>query len=129
MSELYCDEAGNSGQNLLDPEQPTFVLASTDLGRSEATELLDVVRSPQGGEPKFKTLKRTTDGVRRLTRLFTDPRLNKSRIAITAFHKRYMVVTKMVDLISETVFHGIGEDLYKRGANIAMSNMLYYCNR
>jgi Protein of unknown function (DUF3800) len=127
MSELYCDEAGNSGQNLLDPEQPIFVLASTDLGRSEASDLLDIVRSSQGGEPKFKTLKKTPDGIRRLARLFTDPRLNKTRIATTAFHKRYMVVTKMVDLISETIVHGMGEDLYKRGANIALSNMLYYC--
>lgn len=44
-----------------------------------------------------------------------------------AFHKRFMVVTKMVDLIAESLFHELGEDLYKQGANIAMSNMLFYC--
>jgi hypothetical protein len=127
MSEIYCDEAGNSGQNLLDPDQPIFVLASTDLGYTEAAELLDRIRSPQGGEPKFKTLKKTRDGISRLAVLYTDPRLNQSRIAITAFHKKYLVVTKMVDLIAETIFHNLGEDLYKRGANIAMSNMLFAC--
>ncbi len=127
MSEIYCDEAGNSGENLLDPRQPAFVLASTDLGYSEAKDLLGKVRSRQGGEPKFKTLKRTPDGVRRLSELFTDPRLNSDRVAISVFHKRFMIVTKMVDLIAETVIHNIGEDLYRRGANIAMSNMLYLC--
>jgi hypothetical protein len=127
MGDIYCDEAGNSGENLLDPEQPTFALASTDLRRQEAVELLASVRSAQGGEPKFKTLKKTPDGVRRLTGLLTDPRMNKARIALTVFHKRYMVVTKLVDLIAESVYDSIGEDLYKRGANIAMSNMLYYC--
>jgi hypothetical protein len=30
-------------------------------------------------------------------------------------------------LIVETIFHHLDEDLYKRGANIAMSNMLYAC--
>lgn len=38
-----------------------------------------------------------------------------------------MVVTKMVDLIVETLMNDMGEDLYKRGGNIAMSNMLYHC--
>lgn len=127
MADIYCDEAGNSGQNLLDPEQPVFVLASTDLSHAEADELLEVVRSRQAGEPKFKTLKKTPDGVRRLTSLFSDPRLNKDRVVITAMHKRFMVVTKVVDLIAETLTYRLGEDLYKQGANIALSNMLYCC--
>ena len=127
MTDIYCDEAGNSGQNLLDPEQPVFVLASTDFSHAEADEILEVVRSRQGGEPKFKTLKKTPDGVRRLTALFSDPRLNKDRVVITAMHKRFMVVTKVVDIIAETLAHSIGEDLYKQGANIALSNMLHYC--
>jgi len=38
-SEVYCDEAGNSGENLLDADQPAFVLASTDFGRSEPNDL------------------------------------------------------------------------------------------
>lgn len=127
MSVIYCDESGNSGEKLLDKDQPFFVLASNDFGRSEALTLLDHLRSHQGGEPKFKTLKKTADGVRRLTQLFADPRLNKNRIVVDIYHKRFMVVTKMVDLIAETLMHEHGEDLYQRGGNIAMSNMLYYC--
>ncbi|MDE2259898.1 MAG: DUF3800 domain-containing protein, partial [Betaproteobacteria bacterium] len=127
MSIIYCDESGNSGERLLDKDQPLFVLGSNDFGKSEAISLLEHVRSPQGAEPKFKTLKRTQDGIRRLIGLFADPRLNINRVAVDVYHKRYMVVTKMVDLIAETLMHEMGEDLYRRGANIAMSNMLYYC--
>ncbi len=127
MTTIYCDESGNSGERLIEKKQPFFVLASNDYGQSEALNLLEHVRSHQGGEPKFKVLKKTPEGIRRLTRLFADPRLNNNRVVVDVYHKRFMVVTKMVDLIAETLFHEIGEDLYQRGANIAMSNMLYYC--
>jgi len=127
MSVIYCDESGNSGEYLLDKEQPFFVLASNDFGRLEAIDLLEHLRSHQGGEPKFSRLKKNADGIRRLTRLFADPRLNKNRVVVDVYHKRFMVVTKMVDLIAETLMHQSGEDLYQRGGNIAMSNMLNYC--
>jgi hypothetical protein len=93
----------------------------------DASTLLDHVRSVQGGEPKFSTLRRRPDGIKRLIRFLSDPRLNKDRVCISVFHKRYMIVAKLVDLIAETLIHKIGGDLYKRGGNIAMSNILYYC--
>lgn len=127
MTTIYCDEAGNTGANLLDPEQPFFILASNDFSEEEATALLDYVRSAQGGEPKFSTLRRRPESIARLIRFLSDPRLNKDRVCISVFHKRYMIVTKLVDLIAETLIHKIGGDLYERGGNIAMSNLLYYC--
>lgn len=127
MTTIYCDEAGNTGEHLLDPQQPCFVLASNDLSREEATALVKIVASPQGGEPKFSTLKRTSAGQRRLSQLLTDPRLNKDRVVIFALHKKFMVYTKLVDLVMETILHDRGVDLYKDGANIATANMLFYC--
>lgn len=127
MTTIYCDEAGNTGANLLDPDQPFFVLASNDLSVDEANDLLEHVRSGQGGEPKFTTLKRRPEGVDRLIRLLADPRLNDNRVRVEVFHKRYMVVTKMVDLVAETLIHDVGGNLYERGGNLAMSNFLYYC--
>ena len=127
MTTIYCDEAGNTGANLLDPEQPFFVLASNDLSDEEANSLLEHVRLAQGAEPKFSTLRRRPEGIARVIRLLADPRLNGYRVRVSVFHKRYMVVSKMVDLVAETLIHHIGGDLYERGANIAMSNLLYYC--
>jgi hypothetical protein len=124
---IYCDEAGNTGANLLDPDQPFFILASNDLSGGEALALLEHVRSGQGGEPKFSVLRRRPEGIARVIRLLSDPRLNKDRIRIGVFHKRYMIVSKMVDLVAETLIHEMGGDLYERGGNIAMANVLYYC--
>jgi hypothetical protein len=56
VTTIYCDEAGNTGANLLDPDQPFFLLASNDFSSSEADALLEHVRSGQGGEPKFSVL-------------------------------------------------------------------------
>lgn len=126
MKTIYCDEAGHSGQNLLDPAQPYFVLASNNYGPLEALEILEVVRSSQTGESKFASLKRSTTGTGRLIRLLTDPRLNASRIVVDVFHKRYMVATKVIDLVMETLLHERGVDLYREGANIAAANVLFY---
>ena len=127
MPTIYCDEAGNSGANLLDQDQPCFVLASNDFSREEAEALLDHVRSPQGAEPKFSSLRKSGGGVAKLIRFLSDPRLANERVLVDVFHKRFMVTTKLVDLVAETVIHRMGGDLYERGANIAMSNMLHYC--
>ena len=127
MSAIYCDEHGNTGQRLLDPEQPVFALAATDYSAAEATELLEHVRSQTADEVKFKTLRKTPAGRARLARLLTDPRLNPTRVTAFSMDKRYMVVTKLVDLIMETVLNRMGVDLYERGANLATANMIYTC--
>lgn len=126
MSIIYCDEAGNTGANLLDPEQPIFVLASNDFSVEEAGNLLLHVNSGQANEPKFSTLKRTESGIARIIAFLADPRLNRHRVQIDVYHKRYMIVTKMVDLVAETIFHQRGMDLYAEGGNLVMSNLLFY---
>ncbi len=127
MTIIYCDESGNSGERLIDGDQPFFILASNDYGAAEAQALLEHVRSAQAAEPKFKTLKKSPDGIRRMTHFLADPRLNRFRVIVNVFHKRFMVVTKLVDLVAETLAHNMGFDLYQRGANIAMANVLYCC--
>lgn len=126
-STIYADETGNSGEHLLDPEQPIFALASNDFGAQEAAELLTHVAVQKGSEPKFSTLKKTAAGEARLAKLLSDPRLNKTRVMVDWMHKPYMVVTKMVDLVMETLYHNDGGDLYENAANVALSNMLFYC--
>lgn len=127
MATVFCDEAGNTGANLLDKDQPFFVLASNNFSAEEAEELLGHVQLPRDSEPKFTTLKKSGAGVAKLIRFLSDPRLSNERVVVDVFHKPFMVVTKLVDLVAETLIHQIGGDLYQHGANIAMSNMLHYC--
>jgi hypothetical protein len=119
MYTIYCDEAGNSGENLLDADQPVYVPASNDFTTTEASALLQHVQLPRSSEPKFKILKKNNKGVSRLLAFLADPLLTRERLAVSVFHKRFMIVTKIVDLIFETLIQQVGGDLYVNGANIA----------
>lgn len=124
---IYFDENGNTGERLLDANQSFFVLASNDYDRGEAVELVRGLLSQGAAEAKFKTLKKTPAGRARLTQLLVDPRFNASRVAAFVIDKRFMVFTKLVDTVMETLlYEATGADLYKRGANLATANMMYY---
>jgi len=117
------DEAGNSGGNLLDRHQPIFVLASVSLSDEDAARLL-----PQRDrEYKFSVLKRSARGRQDIIGLLDSDVLAEDRYLISGFHKPFMAITKMVDLLVEPLAYRDGVDLYERGANLALSNMLYFC--
>jgi len=50
---IYFDESGNSGERLIDDDQPFFMLASNDFSATEARALLEHVRSHQVAEPNI----------------------------------------------------------------------------
>ncbi|MDK1383680.1 hypothetical protein QN078_25360, partial [Ralstonia nicotianae] len=124
---IYVDEHGNTGERLLDPVQPIFSLASNDYTDDEAKRLATGLLSQGAPEAKFKTLKKTPAGRDRLKRFLTDSAVTSDHIAVFLIHKRYMVFAKLVDILMETALHAKGFDLYKRGANLATTNFLYYC--
>jgi hypothetical protein len=116
------DESGNSGANLLDPEQPVFVLASVCVSDDEAANLID----PKTDEIKFSKLRRSAIGRRKILEILNSKSLSAEKILISGFHKPFMVITKIVDLLIEPLLYDSGIDLYERGANIAMANMLFF---
>lgn len=123
MPIVAFDEAGNTGGNLLDAEQPVFVLASVCL----SDEHLAQFAQNRDGEYKFSALKRSSRGRQAILELLDSPILTEDSYLVSGFHKEFMIVTKMVDLLIEPLAYRDGIDLYERGANIAVSNMLYYC--
>src|SRR5207249_11198249 len=105
--------------NLLDPDQPVFVLASVQLSSSSATALI----GSRPHELKFANLKRSQTGQRRIIELLDSSVLTEDRVILSGFHKPFMAVTKLVDLLVEPLFYAKGIDLYERGGNLAMANM------
>ena len=118
MSTVYCDESGNTGAALLDPAQPAFALASNDFTAEEAKNLLELVQS-NAAEPKFSALKGSAKGVEKILAFVAHELVRPERIVITVDHKEYMVVTKIVDMLVESLAYDDGIDLYQRGGNIA----------
>lgn len=125
--EVAFDEAGNTGADLLNPDQPVFALASVALLPVEADELLATIRTPQSRELKFSSLKRTESGRRRLRRVLESRVLTPEHVALSLFHKRFHAVGKMVDLLIEPIAHRDGLDFYQRGFNISYCNLLHIC--
>jgi len=124
---LFLDESGNTGSNLLDPDQPVFTLSSCIFSEKEAETLLSLVDSNSPHEAHFKNLKRRKSGQDGIIRLMSSKLLNIKNVKINIFLKEFMITTKIVDLLIEHMLHMMGEDLYLNGRNIALSNMLYYC--
>lgn len=124
---IAFDEAGNSGQNLMDPEQPVFVLASVHLSDRDAKSGLATLKLKSDHEAHFKNIKRSNSGQKRIVEFLNSDFINEEMVKLSIYHKPYMVMTKFVDLLIEEMFHSLGFDLYKNGANIAMANMLYTC--
>lgn len=118
------DEAGNTGQNLLDLDQPVFVLASVSLDRAAAEELLARV-VPFGVEAKFSRLRRSSEGRSRVLDFLNSEAVSMDHLRFAVFHKRFMVVTKIVDMLVEPLASLRGHDLYARGENLAMANLIY----
>jgi hypothetical protein len=117
------DESGNTGQNLIDEAQPVFTLASVSMGDAEAASLLNQVKSGNAGEVKFARLRGNKAGQRRLLRLLSSPLLNVSTVRVGAYHKSFMVTTKMVDMLIENLLHNHGFNLYMKRGNLAMANL------
>lgn len=121
------DESGNTGQNLLDPAQPVFVLASVSFTDDETHELMEILAPKKGQEVHFLRFIKSDSGKSRMLKFCQSGLISQDKIMTSVFHKTYMVITKMVDMLVEPLFRETGFDLYKDGANIAMSNVYYKC--
>jgi hypothetical protein len=124
---VVFDESGNTGADLVRSEQPTFVLSSCDFDENESRALLDIVLTHQTREPKLSKIKKSAAGRRRIVEFISSSEITRERVKVSYFHKEYMALTKVVDLLVENVANATNFDLYKQGMNIAMSNMLHYC--
>jgi hypothetical protein len=126
MPEVAFDEAGNTGADLVNSEQPVFSLASVTLSYAEAERLLSNIRTSQTGEIKFSRLKRSASGLRRVKEVLADPILTSENVVFSMYHKRFMIAAKIVDLLIEPMAHRSNMDLHKGGLSFSYSNMLYY---
>jgi len=124
---VALDESGNTGQDLTNPAQPIFSLASVHLSDSETKEAIKILAASEGVETKFSSLIRSLAGRQRILSLFESPYAKVDKAKTYVVHKRYMIVGKIVDLLIEPLAYRNGFNLYQRGRNIAMTNLYYTC--
>jgi len=123
---IFFDEAGFTGYNFLDPNQPIFIIASTDIKPDHAEVLLKkAFPKYQGKEFKFSNIWGSTN-----QKGFFD--LAKSLqnvinpIYIYSINKRFAVLVKMVDFLLEPLANKAGYDFYANGYCWKLTNYIYY---
>jgi hypothetical protein len=123
---VFIDECGYTGEDLFNSQQPIFVLASMRLTEYQCNELkLKHFGEIKAKELKHSQLSRRKSHQKTIIRFLKDIIYEEKNIKFAIAHKRYVLVTKMVDILIETIANLDGIDLYKDGANIAYSNVLY----
>ncbi len=119
------DEAGNTGQDLLHPDQPMFVMSSVCFDANTAAGLARTLLSSQAREVKFTSLRKTARGRAKVLALLESEKITSETVKLYPMHKEFLVSTKIADLLVEKVTRQGGLDFYERGANLAYANLLH----
>jgi hypothetical protein len=123
---IYCDESGFTGYNLLDANQPIFVIASADINEQRAEDILrQSFPNYQGREVKFSKVWGTKN---RLGLLKFADYLAEFRDHSFAYmiNKRFAVLTKIVDFLIEPYMTDAGYDFYDDGFCWKYTNYIHF---
>lgn len=123
---IAFDESGNTGSDLLDEDQPVFILASVKLTIQQATDLKSIVQT-QSKELKFTRLKKYQKYHSQIISLLNNDLISDETIKIALFHKEYCIWVHTVDRLIEPLAYEDGFDFYENGLNLAFTNLLFYC--
>lgn len=80
--DIFFDESGNTGGNLLDPLQPVFTLSSSSISKQDALKALELTGSKSPTEAHFKTLRRRKSGQDGIIRLLESKYVNEENVKI-----------------------------------------------
>ena len=126
LMQIYCDESGNTGLDLLNGDQPIFALASTNLDEATCERLIKPFLRQGQTEAKYSKLKGTAQGQRLLLDLFSSPEIADEHVKALALDKTYYIITHIVDKLIEPTLHEGGIDLYQGDAHVGLVNLWYY---
>lgn len=116
--QIYCDEAGFTGANLLDANQPYFTFASTDIEEGVARELVakavDIFSLQSFQKPneelKGAELANDTEGKKALEWIFNECREN---FFVSIHDKLFAIAGKFFDLTFEPIISSFNQFLFK----------------
>ncbi len=126
LNRIFIDECGYTGEDLFNADQPVFILASFCLSDECCIELKNKYFSKvKAKELKHSRLSKYPAQQGMVIDFLRDMAKESDSVKFAIAHKRYALVTKIVDLIVEPMAHEDGLDFYQDGLNIAFSNILY----
>lgn len=125
MKQLYFDEAGFTGNNLLDEVQPYFCYLglSSDIECEQYFFSLKTKYGYSSGEVKGQKLCKTQKGQKLLKELWT---FCSDRVKFVLHNKKYALAAKIFEYVYEPVFAEHNTILYNSGLHLFFANFLYY---
>lgn len=124
--DLYFDESGNTGLDLLNATQKIAGLASTSLSSEHGRELVGPLLLQGQKEAKYSRLKGTVRGQDALLKMFSSDLIASSNTRAVLADKRYYVITHLVDKLIEPTLLERQIDLYEGDGQVNMVNMFYF---
>lgn len=97
---IYCDEAGYTGLNLIEKNQPIFVYSGLNIGEEEAELFANSLKKKYRlqGELKGANLARSNEGQKAIKELYE---LYSDKVKIVFHHKKYALACKFYEYIFE----------------------------
>jgi PAS domain-containing protein len=123
--DVFLDEAGYTGPDLINADQPVFILASTIVDAGDARALLDFHFEKPLPEVKYSRRSKSRRGRAQILEFLRALKVDRCRFAYFAFHKQFLLLTNLIDFWLEPIMRDSGVNLYERGGNIALANASY----
>lgn len=127
MKTIYFDECGYTGEDLLSNDQKTFVVASICLEELDCIELkqrfFGTIRAKELKHSLVQRRPKQQNCVFEFISFMKDS--HKDCIKFGVMHKKFVLTSKIADLLIETIMREDGFDLYDKGGNIALSNLFF----
>jgi uncharacterized protein DUF3800 len=123
---IFCDEAGFTGNNLLDPAQPFFTYAALAIDPEHASSIVaSIIRDfgVNGKELKGQRLLRSNRGRQAVSTILKQC---AKQALVSAFHKRYSLASKFFEYIFEPVLAQQSSIYYDAGFHRFVSNVIYF---
>lgn len=124
-SELFCDESGNTGPALLDPEQRYFSFSSVSISEAEAASIIQEARKRfpvQMPELKSSKLLRSSQGRRLCGHILNSV---TGRYAVSIHDKVFALCAHFFEYVIEPVFRDQPQVLYAKGMHRFTAMVLY----
>lgn len=124
VTKIYIDEAGNTGQDLLNQDQKVFILSSNNFNDFEINELKAIFQD--SNELHFVKLKRSKKGREAIVSFLNHRLITERNIISVVAHKEFITAAQIVDKLIEPVLFDRDIDIYKSGENISYANFIFY---
>jgi Protein of unknown function (DUF3800) len=125
IQQIYCDESGFTGNNLLDQRDPFFAYATVAVCHEEANGFIENIIQDyriQGGELKFGKLIKHSKGREAILKVIK----NFSPYAkVAIYNKKYSLGCKFYEYIFDPLVKSKNSIFYKVGFHYFIANILY----